>query len=124
MHPMAAIGRILDDQIAGFGRELHGGEMWFQFREYHPCRCERGVAAQGDFHGRRKPAQIVSAFTAPDKKCCFRQIVLPRNRLHMIVIEPVIQRHDCGRIALEHAVCKRVHLPLLQFHRVGAPTAD
>ena len=78
-------------------------------------RGKGGVAAKIDLRRRSEPAQIIG-IALGDEIGCLRQIVFDRDGLHEVIVEPLIERTDCRRIALEDLVGEGIDLIELEFH--------
>jgi hypothetical protein len=73
------------------------------------------MAAKIDFGNRGEPAQLKAAFRFYEESR-FGKIVLGSNCLQQAVIEPRIQRANCGRISFENSGCERIDLVLPDLH--------
>ena len=82
---------------------------------------ERGMSAQLHLHGRSEPAQVVVGVVALARngEGGLAEIVLGRDRLQQIVVEPAIERHHRGRIAGQRPVGERVDLEERQAGHVA-----
>src|SRR4029078_5254602 len=69
------------------------------------ARRQRRLAAQFDLDRWGKPAQVVIGIVAfrGDEERGFAEVILLGNRLHDMVGQPLVQRHDRRRVAGERA---------------------
>src|SRR4029079_1218323 len=83
--------------------------------------CQRGVAAQFDLAHRSEPAQVVIglAVAARHDEGGFAEIILRGDRLHQVVVEPALERHDGCRVAGQRTVGEGIDLEEWQARHVA-----
>ena len=74
--------------------------MWLQVIENDVSGGKCRVTAEIDFDRRREPPKIIDSIARNDEGR-LREVILCRNILHDVVIEPRIERADGGRVSGE-----------------------
>ena len=122
-------GKIEAEAVAGAGhrkRSRGRGEgdtlqIRGQIFQHHRPRGERGMTAEVDLHGRRKPADRPVVSLA-DQKGGLRQVVLRGDGLHLLGRQPVArQGADGGRIAGKETIGKGIELVERKVGHVRSP---
>ena len=100
-------------QVATSGPERDGWLCHTEMYKQHMSTRKRGVPAQVNFPGWRKPAQLPHLSHRHQKRR-FRQVVLRPDGLHHGIRQPVIQGHYSCRIPSENLPRKGIYLELLK----------
>jgi hypothetical protein len=87
-------------------------------------RRERRMTAQIHLGRRSEPPQFVIGRAPTHYESRLGKIVLRRDRLHQILVDPLIERHNRRRIPGERTAYKRIHDVLAQSHRVTVARPD
>lgn len=102
-------------QLTATGSETQYRGSVVELVDQYPGRRQGRMTAQVHLDLRREPAQSIVAVAADDKGG-FRKIVLFRDGLQALVVQPGIEGADRRRIALEGTVGECVYLEDRQFH--------
>jgi hypothetical protein len=104
-----------DDQRAAAAVEVDRRSGVAEVLEQHMRRRQGGVAAEIDFRYRGEPAQVIALWRRHEERG-FREVVFRGDGLQQDVVEPVRERANGGRVAVEDLAGEGVDLVLVEFH--------